>query len=381
MKINLAKAAEYVRAHGFNVEFNNEGLEGSNIPATTRGMFLTKGLEAELKSDNDEENVTLEGQHFVVLDADNVIADPASTPSVACFSVGVIWKDPPGQPTEMISLDQGDRILSEAQTLSPALMNNLQALMTDIIANPDEYSPDVVSSAHFFAVTNGLGAGARAIDEHVQRNIQTAFRLREHIAEIQPDHPDAMRPTSGPLTDIKQILSDMMGHTNVVSGASLTYSGNNARSRGLDAIQRKTFAAITTIPVEKLSCAMVQPDACQQLQAALAGDRVDQAWADLVFATLRRNFSQIPGLGGYNPEMQAFRKDGNDILTVKDFSGHKIYSWPSNTARPIQDIETGAIVVPDPVSDEEVERLQSVYDSIRPFYEPDEDEEDNGYDV
>lgn len=183
-----------------------------------------------------------------------------------------------------------------------------------------------------------LGALQTGIDYDMLSRYCAAAEIDRAIGLItEGNRIDPVRPLAELLGDLADRMETDPGSRfrsiAIRSAAQGDHGGVIESSRRNDILVRRLFASLTRTPVEQIRCGVAPRDChgriIDRLTAAGAdGQANNDGWREQVSAVVMNILEDAFGRA-YRPQVSIREIAGNDILTVEDFAGCYVYSWPS----------------------------------------------------
>lgn len=234
-----------------------------------------------------------------------------------------------------------------------------------VASHPDEFPSAMQAGALSLNLVNSYGpdAGEPPVSVDALVRLNRAAMARETIALFNPDHPDAaVKPRA-----LETILDEASGGAGVNLRAGATWRPGASvavlpERMANDRLTREVFGAMTSTPIETLRATPIDAALAERIRGSLRedGSAMNAEWSGAVRDKLDEVFGRR--MGAYRAEVEAFRKDGADMLFVSDMQGQYLYAWPSEDTHPVATVRgEHAPAVPANIPDEaEVARLEGV---------------------
>lgn len=234
-----------------------------------------------------------------------------------------------------------------------------------VASHPENFSSGMQASALSLNLVNSYGpdAGEPPVSIDALVRLNRAAQARESIALFNPDHPDAAQKPRA----LEAILENASNGAGVNLRAGATWRPGASVSAlpermANDRLTREVFGAMTSTPIETLRATSLDATLAERIRGSLRGENVamDAEWSGAVRDKLNEVFGRR--MGAYRAEIEAFRKDGADMLFVSDMQGQYLYAWPSEDTHPVASVRGEPVpAVPANIPDEaEVARLETV---------------------
>ena len=194
-----------------------------------------------------------------------------------------------------------------------------------------------------------VGALPTGIDYDMLSRYCAAAEIRRRICLIsEGNRADPVRPLAellGDLADRMEIDPGSRFRSVAITSAAQGEGGGDIStiSRRNDSLVRRLFAGLTMTPVEQICCGVAPRDCHGQIVERLTavgadGEAHNAGWREQVSAVVTNILEDTFGRA-YRPRVAIREIAGNDILTVGDFAGCYVYSWPSTDRKVLFELE------------------------------------------
>lgn len=286
---------------------------------------------------------------------------------------------------------------AEADPAHRRLLGALQGSFERVLQNLDDFPNEAAKQALMAASIDAMGGARLPVEPEAFLRKVRAEGLRMQIAEIQPEHPDALRRDP---VGVDALLADAGLGGGALRGAAVRGpAGVMLREADMlrmvsanDRLCREVFGAVTTTDIANLSVRLLTPaehtrlvEHFEESEATLNGEWVDE---------VRRRMSAITSgaMPGYRFQAVVASQAGRDVLLVTDSVSDGLntpegrgvaylYSWPTADRQPLIEVNRGHVTTfgeDDVPSEDEVRRLEGVLEAMAgnefDFDEDDDDE-------
>jgi len=191
--------------------------------------------------------------------------------------------------------------------------------------------------------------------------VAEARALREQIATLNPDHPDAIRKVSGAYAGNGKAAEDAVKA--ISEGMSLHFGKGIPASGAIASLIEPLFATFTTEDVYRVHTTAIDGMARRRFEQEMGRFENDE-----IADTVRPRVEAVMGerMPGYTCELRFFANKGADMLMVNDLGGARLYVMDSAARTQDLDIEAlnRAATIDDVPSDERLAELRATVQEL-----------------